>query len=108
MRAGDLRQRIELQDQLEVQDAAGDVTLQWTAIFVDVPAAFLPAKGREIVVGAGLRHELPAKFVIRWLPGVKTSQRVVWDGQTWLIEDVMPDPTGRKELVLSVVRDGQD
>lgn len=108
MRAGALRHRIVLQAQTEVQDAAGDVTLQWADLYVDVPAAFLPAAGREIVVGSALRHELPAKFVIRWLPGVKTSQRVLWDGQTWLVEDVMPDPTGRKQLTLSVVRDGQD
>jgi SPP1 family predicted phage head-tail adaptor len=106
MKAGDLRQRIALQAQTEVQSPQGDVTLTWANLYVDVPAAFLPAKGREIVVGDGLRHELPAKFVIRWLPGVTTAQRVLWDGQTWLVEDVMPDPTGRKQLTLSVVRDG--
>ena len=110
MRSGALRQRIVLRSQQEVQDANGDVTLDWADAVPDIiggiPARFLPAKGREIVVGNALRHELPAKFEIRWMPGVTTDMQVLWDGSTWEVEDVMPDETGRKWLTLTVVRDG--
>lgn len=108
MRAGSLRHRITIEAQAEVQDAAGDVTLDWTAFASNVPAEFKPGPGREYLAGEAIRNEVTGRFMLRYMPGVLPSMRVQWDGEAWRIAAVLPDPTARKELTLMVERDGTD
>lgn len=105
------RSRIELQAPTEIIGERGGVTVEWANAFPGkplIPAEFKPAAGRTTQEGNRLVHEWPAKFVIRWMPGVTDAMRVQCDGVAWEILGVSTDPTMRREITLEVVGRGED
>lgn len=111
MKAGALRQRITLQAMTPTQDpVTGEITTAWADFAADVPAEVVPLSGREFIAAAATQAEVSARVTIRYLAGVLPSMRMLFDGQTYAIAAVLPDPTARKHLTLMVSRgvsDGQ-
>lgn len=103
MRSQDLRHRITIESEQEVQDANGDVTTDWAPVFEDVPAAWLPGPGREYLASESTRAEVEGRFTIRWMPGITAAMRVQWDGRIWNIKaPPLVDETARREITLMV------
>lgn len=107
MRAGNLRHRIEIQSEQEVQDENGDITVGWSNAFPQfadgIPADWLPGPGREYLASESTRAEVEGRFVIRYLSGVTAAMRVVWDGRVWNIKaPPLLDRTARREMTLMV------
>ena len=98
-----MRHRITIQQQAEVQDANGDVTLAWSDFAASVPASWLSGPGREYMAAESIRAEVTGRFELRYMAGVTASMRVVWDGNNYNIKaPPAVDPTGRRSMVLMV------
>ena len=77
---------------------------------VDIPAEVVPLSGRDFIAAGEKQSEVTARIEVRWLPGVKDTMRVLFDGEVYAIAAVLPDPTARRHLTLMVskgVTDGQ-
>lgn len=116
MSAGKYRQRIRLQAKgLGTTGPLGPIPGAWndwepSPGVVDIPAEVVPLSGRDFIAAGEKQSEVTARIEIRWLPGVKDTMRVLFDGELYAIAAVLPDPTARKHLTLMVskgVTDGQ-
>jgi SPP1 family predicted phage head-tail adaptor len=100
-----LRHRIDIDAPGGVQDPdSGEVTTGWAPFAVDVPAEVVPLSGREFIQSEAGQHEVTARMTIRYMPGVEPTMRVRFDGDTYSISAVLPDPTGRRHITLMVSR----
>ena len=102
MRAGDLRNRITLQQREETRGPDGEVITGWVDFAANVPASVIPLSGREIVAAGELQGEVQARVKIRWQDGVLDTMRMLFDGKVYAIMAVLPDPTARRHLTLMV------
>lgn len=112
MKAGALRNRIQLQHFTATRDEWGSEVKAWvdafpaiTAQYGGIPAEWLPGPGKEYLAADAIRAEVEGRLRIRHLPGVTAQMRVLWDGQMWEIKaPPLQDPTLRREMVLMVAR----
>lgn len=87
MAAGNLDRRIVIQQPTFSQDASGQDIPSWTT-FATVWAQLTQGAATEDFKEPARRAERSVKFRIRYLAGVTTVMRVVWDGQVYAINDV--------------------
>lgn len=106
MNAGDLRHRITIQQPTVAQDSYGEPVPTWST-FATVWAAAEPATGREYWANQQVTSELSVRFRIRHRTGITPSMRVSWDSRLFDIENIIPDPTNRREIHL-MTREVQD
>lgn len=103
MFAPNLRHRITLQEQTPIQDTTtGAVVLSWTDWLVDEPAEVVPLSGREFLQAQTTQVQVDARMTIRWRTGVLPTMRAQFDGATYQITAVLPDPSARRWLTLMV------
>lgn len=102
MRSGRLRQRVTLQTRDTTPDAYGQQPTTWSDFAASVPAEVVPLSGREFVAAGGTQDEVLARVTIRYMAGVAPAMRLVFDGETYNIAAVLPDPTARRHLTLMV------
>lgn len=82
---------------------------KWCISYSSVPAEVLTGPGREGVAAGAERAEIDARINFRWLPGVDTQMRVVWesepDGQRpeFAIQTMELDASGMREIRLRCV-----
>jgi SPP1 family predicted phage head-tail adaptor len=81
--AGDLTDRIVIEQASETRNAVGEVSLSWTT-FATVWADVSALSGREAERYGQIVGFTGHKVTIRQLPGVKVSMRVVWEGSRTL------------------------
>jgi SPP1 family predicted phage head-tail adaptor len=81
--AGDLTDRIVIEQASETRNAVGEVSLSWTT-FATVWADVQALSGRETERYGQIVGFTGHKVTIRELPGVKVSMRVVWEGSRTL------------------------
>lgn len=77
MRAGDLRNRIKIQQKSVTRDTFGGETVTWTDV-VTVWAAIEPISGREYYAAQQVQAEASTRIRIRYYAGITTSMRVLW------------------------------
>ncbi|WP_161556104.1 phage head closure protein [Mangrovicoccus ximenensis] len=82
--AGKLQHYIELQHETEIVAASGAVTKTWTA-YAAGRAELRQATLSEFLADYGTGTENNGVFLIRWLPGVTVSDRIVHGGRVWNI-----------------------
>lgn len=118
MKSGRLRHRITFQEQVEVRDSEGVLTVTWENAWLDsdteltdVPAEVLLGPGREFNASGKAQSEVAARITCRWFPGLQSSWRILWDGRVFNIGgEPETDATGRRELRIKAtagVNDGQ-
>ncbi|MGH8431499.1 MAG: phage head closure protein [Solimonas sp.] len=101
MRAGRLRHRIAIQQQVKEQDASGNLTTSWAAVADNVPAEMVPLSGRELIAAQATQSEINTRCTIRVLAGVTAAMRVVHEGAIYNIQaPPLPDPTYKRHLTL--------
>lgn len=114
-----LRHAITFQEQVTTRDGNGVQVTTWVNAklpdkqeLVDVPAEVLTGPGREFLQSGQMQSDVAARITCRWFPGgIKSSWRVLWDGQTFNVKGVPDtDATGRREYRFAAtagVNDGQ-
>ena len=83
--AGELRHVITIQERVPLKDAYGGDSYTW-ADFAEPRAKYLPAKGKELVSGQAVEGQITARFYIRYIGGVTSSMRIVFNGQYYDIK----------------------
>lgn len=82
--AGRLRHRIDIQEALESQDlVTGAVEVTWVTIHANVPAAVEPLSVREFLASQQAQSEVSVRIVIRYLPDLKASMRILHEGKIY-------------------------
>ena len=106
-----LRHRVIVQELVEVQNTTtGAITYEWENFISDVPAEILTGPGREFVQSGATQGQIAARINLRWFPGLTQKHRIVWDTNTYNIQSIETDITGRQEYRLKCVAgvsDGQ-
>ena len=87
MRAGLLREQIVIQSRADAVNAYGQPVPAWTT-FATVWASCEPGRGREYFDAQGLQVVEPMRFRIRWLSGLTTLHKIVYNSKTFDIDYV--------------------
>ncbi len=95
---GQLRHRIRIESRVEGRDAAGGIDYSWMTFADRVPAAIEPARVVQAFGGAQQQENYDVLIRLRWMPGLRSSMRVVWDAA----ED--GSPTAEKVYEITGVR----
>jgi len=108
--AGNLNQRITLQQRAATQDGLGQAAGVWQDV-ATVWGRAQPLRGREFFAAGQTQAAAEVKFTIRYRAGLLPSMRVLWRGQP---HDMVAPPIevegGREYLELMCatgVRDGR-
>ena len=86
----------------------------WGTVYENVPAEVLTGPGREGVAAGAERAETDARINFRWLPGVDTQMRVIWESEPngtrpeFAIQDMELDATAMREIRLRCVHGRED
>ncbi len=94
MRAGALDRRIKIEAHSEVQDEFGGLTTVWLP-FVTVWARVAPVTGKETFLSDQVTASADTLFRIRYLIGLDTKMRIVYDGKNYNIKNIIE--IGRRE-----------
>ncbi len=84
MQAGKLQHRIELQRLNETVAASGAVSESW-ATYATGKAELRQAGLSEFLTSYGEGTSNTAVFLLRWVPGVSVSDRIIHGGKVWNI-----------------------
>lgn len=109
--AGKYRHLVKIQGFVEGEPdpLSGQPTKQWASVYVDVPAEVLTGPGREGIAAGAERAETDARINLRWLPGIDTQMRVIWESEPngqrpeFSIQTMELDATGMGEIRLRCV-----
>jgi SPP1 family predicted phage head-tail adaptor len=88
VKSGHLRQRITIRQKVVTRDSYGAEAIAWTT-FATLWAAAEPIRGREFVALRSAQSDLAIRFRIRYLPGLKTTMQVLWNGVDYPIEQII-------------------
>ncbi len=99
MRAGQLDQRITLEQRVQGQDEFGQPVDTW-APFLTAWAAVEPLAGREFIAAMAAVSEVTARVRLRYRPGVTSAMRVNHGGTLYGITHVADVRSARRELQL--------
>lgn len=87
MRAGNLRNMIDLQSYAETRSASGAVTKTWST-YATVWAKFRTLSGNERIAAQQVSSVLTHEITIRYRSGVQPGHRISWSGRLFDIKDV--------------------
>lgn len=87
IRSGKLQHPIELQRQTETVSASGRVTSTWTT-YAQGRAELRQASISEYLSAFGEADAGNAVFLLRWVPGVTTADRILHAGKVWNIRAI--------------------
>jgi len=95
--AGQLNQRVTLQQRVAGIDALGQQSESWADV-VRLWAKVEPLRGNQFFAAAQAQNEVTARITIRWRAGVDPGMRVIWRGEPYGIFAVI-DPMGEKQQI---------
>lgn len=104
MRAGELRQRITIEEFTETQGDMGDIIEEWVE-FATVWADIQPLRGREYWDAQQAQSEVTGEIHIRHRNDLSPEMRVKYDGRTFQIDSIFHPAEDREKTVLLVVED---
>lgn len=93
--AGRLNQRVTLQSKSVTRDGMGNEVVTWSDV-ATVHAAVEPVRGREFVSLRAAQSDLTTRITIRYRAGVTTAMRVLHDGATYDVREII-NPRSRNE-----------
>jgi len=109
--AGELRQRIAIEAQVQTQDpVTGDITTAWTAVVgaESLPANVQPMSAREFIAAQQTQAAVDTKIIIRWRQGITAAMRArdLTTGALYNIHGVLPDNISGREWITLVCSTG--
>ena len=99
MRAGELRQRVQLKTKTVTRDAFGAQTIAWT-VLATVWANVQAVGGSETIVQDQAAATLTHTITIRYYPAIAPTMIAVWNNRTLVVHSVTEDPK-RQMMVLA-------
>ena len=103
MKIGDFRHDITIEQYTATRDPVSGAEIEsWVTYLSGVPAIVAPVSGKEYLSAGAEQAGITAKIIIRYDSGVTSKMRIVFDGRTYVIVDIMPDATAREYLVMMV------
>ena len=94
MKAGELRQRILIQSRGNTADALGQPVPTWPT-FATIWARAVPLEGRDAFAARQIFPDADTRFEFRYLEGIDTTMRIVWQGRAYQILGLPADVEGR-------------
>lgn len=101
MRAGELRNRVTIQQATETQSDSGAVGQTWANV-ATVWASYKELSGREWFAAQQVNAEVSGEFGIRYRAGIVPKMRILFGTRVFNIEAVMDPASRRRELQLLV------
>lgn len=99
LHAGKLRHRVVIEYRDETQDPdTGAQSVTWVE-FATVWASVEPLSAREFIQSSAVQSDITARIVIRYLPGVNASMRVVHREEIYNIRGVLSDKVSGLEFL---------
>lgn len=100
MRAGRLRQRVELQNYTWTQNQnTGAISYTWVTV-ATLWASIEPLQGREFIAAQAIQSETTVRIRIRYRAGMKSFMRIVHDRMIYDITSIIDPQYRHKELQL--------
>lgn len=96
MRAGLLRHRIEIQEQTQTEDAAGQPIRTWTTVFTRW-GEISPLRGKEKVEAEQVKSKTNVKIRLRYCAVLTTEYRLKHGGKFYNIESIVN--VGEREIM---------
>ena len=108
MRAGLLRQRIDIQRRGQTRDPkTHEVIDGWVDAWKACPASFEPLSAHDLIAAQAGQSEATARIVIRYRESVLSTMRILYRGQIYNIEGPpLPDKDSGREYLTIVVSTG--
>lgn len=88
MEPGDLCYRVILQRRDSSRDRLGGETVTWKDVGVTWAAA-VPLSGRELIAAQQKHAEITTRFRIRYRAEMSPAWRVIWEGRSYDVLDVV-------------------
>lgn len=105
MRAGELRQRVQIQRKTTGQGSLGQPSTSWQ-VLTDVWADIRHLSGMEGIKAGAITSTVQASCRLRWRDDVTPADRIAINGTAYNIEAVLPD-TRRQFVDLVLKSTGQ-
>lgn len=106
LRAGKLREKIDIQAVIQLADGAGGTTKTWASFALAVPAHFEPVTGGETFALGVARSTQFYKVTIRWRGDVTPRNRIWWQGRALNIRTAADPDDGRREKLVMMAESG--
>ena len=103
--AGDLNQRITLQERVKTTNTRGEVVYEWSTVML-VWAQANPLRGREFFEAAQTQSEITTRFRIRYREGIDATMRIIWKGEYYAIKAPPIEVNGQREWIDLMCRAG--
>jgi len=84
----------------QTTDDYGGISKTYETAYSHVHAAVTPVNGREFLFGKQVKSESTLFFDIRWITGIDTDSRIVYEGQTYNVVDTTDVEQKRKTLII--------
>ncbi len=108
--AGDLRHRVQIQQQFTTKDSDGIAQTGWVDV-ATVWASVEPLSAREFIQSGQTQAAVTSRITIRYRAGLLASMRLIHRGQVFNIAGLLPDKaSGLEYITIPVsagVNDGQ-
>jgi len=101
--AGRLRHQIDIVRPSGAQDDTGGPVGSTTVVYAGVWATIEAVSGTEQLAASQFVSRVTHQVVIRYLDGIDTSMRVVFEGRTFRIQAVLNPDERTKSLVLECI-----
>lgn len=88
MKAGLLRDIIDLEQRVVTRNAIGDEVVTWSLV-QQVYASIQPIRGREFLSLREMQSDITTRIVIRYLAGVETAMRFKVGDQAYQIDSIV-------------------
>lgn len=104
MRAGKMREAIEIQQKSASRAADGGEVVTWST-YASTWAQVQPIGGREYAAIRQAQSDITHRFRLRYLAGVNTAMRVLFGGRPYDIVEAINVDARNRELELLCVGD---
>lgn len=85
---GEYRHKITIEQKTHAQNDYGEEKDDWEKV-LDIYAGIYPISGREFFTAETVSSEVTHKINIRYVPGIKTDMRVVFNKRIFHIQSVI-------------------
>lgn len=108
--AGELNQRITLQQKTTTRNAIGEAVVTWSDV-ATVWAKVMPLRGNAFYAANQEQHVVDARFMIRERSGLSVGMRLLWKGQPYDITNLIPGTDQYQDTIeinaINGVKDGR-
>ena len=100
MQAGQLRHKLDIETELNSQDAYGQTTQEWVVFLRGIWAAIEPISGREYFSSQQVNAEISHRIKIRYRTGITPNMRVKFSTRYFNIVSVIDLKEAHREIHL--------